>query len=46
MITKYLKDMTIALYKQRIAFLTTKARFCLTSRQQLMQLKKEFETLK
>ena len=28
------------------AFLSTKARFCLTSRKQLMQLKKEFETLK
>ena len=40
------KNMTIAHYKKRIAFLSTKARFCLTSRKQLMQLKKEFETLK
>ncbi len=39
-------NMTIAYYKQRIAFLSTRSRFCLTSRKQLLQLKKEFETLK
>lgn len=38
--------MTIAYYKNRIKNLSTKSRFCLTSRRQLMQLKKEFETLK
>ena len=38
--------MTIAYYKQRIAYLSTKSRFCLTSRKQLLQIRKEFETLK
>jgi hypothetical protein len=40
------KNMTIAYYKNRIKNLSTKSRFCLTSRKQLEQLKKEFETLK
>ena len=40
------KNMTIAYYKNRIKDLSTKSRFCLTSRKQLEQLKKEFETLK
>ena len=39
-------NMTIAYYKQRIAFLSTRSRFCLTSRKQLLQIRKEFETLK
>jgi len=38
--------MTIAYYKKRIAYLSTKSRFCLTSRKQLLQIRKEFETLK
>ena len=38
--------MTIEYYKQQIRYLSTKSRFCLTSRKQLAQIRKEFETLK
>jgi hypothetical protein len=32
-------------YRKRIAYLSTRSRFCLTSRRQLMQLKNELKTL-
>jgi len=32
-------------YRKRIGYLSTRSRFCLTSRKQLLQLQKELKTL-
>jgi hypothetical protein len=38
--------MTTEFYKDQIEHLSTRSRFCLTSRRRLVQIKKELQTLK